>query len=217
MREHFERYLRERLKARGLSMSELARRSGMSRENLYRVMRGEIAHPTMESFHGLAGALEVSAIHLLRLYFDELGLGGGTLLPSRHAGDHVSFVRDVTIPDDTLVGPNQTFIKTWAIQNTGETSWRGRGLLCQDQDYVLARRLPGGALVPVVDCQLLPSTPRVPVPDAEPGEVVEVSAEFTTPTLPCSTLSLWKMVDADGVLCFPGHSGLWVRVRVVAL
>lgn len=115
------------------------------------------------------------------------------------------------------MGPNQTVSKTWAIQNTGETAWRDRRLVCQDEDVILARRLPGGALLPVLDCQLVPREATVPIPDAGPGEVVEATAEFITPALPCTVLSLWKMAEADGRICFPDHTGLWVKVRVVVL
>lgn len=217
MRQHFENYIRSRCRSLGISQTELARRAGISRENLYRLMRGEVANPSIETLHGLAASLGVSALQLLRLYFDDLHLGRGTLLPSRQRDDHVSFVQDVTIPDGTLVGPNQPFTKTWAIQNTGDSAWRGRRLVCQDDDYVLAKRLPGGCLVPVIDCQLVPAEPVVAVPDAGPGEVVEVSVEFTSPALACTVISLWKMTDADGRLCFPDHTGLWVQVRVVTL
>lgn len=217
MREHFEKFLRNRCRQLRISQTELARRAGMSRENLYRLLRGEVTNPSVETLHGLAASLDVSTLQLMRLYFDDLGLGSGTLLPSRHRDDHVAFVRDVTIPDDTLIGPNQSFTKTWAIQNTGRTPWRDRRLACQDEDHVLAKRLPGGLLVPILDCQLVPASHDVPVPDADPGAVVEVSVEFTTPALPCTVLSLWKMTDAEGQLCFPGHTGLWVKVRVVTL
>lgn len=217
MRQHFENYIRSRCRSLGISQTELARRAGMSRENLYRLLRGEVSNPSIETLHGLAASLGVSALQLMRLYFDDLSLGRGTLLPSRQRNDHTSFVQDVTIPDGTLVGPNQAFTKTWAIQNTGDSAWRGRRLICQDEDYVLAKRLSGGFLVPVVDCRLTPAAQVVAVPDAGPGEVVEVSVDFTSPALPCTVISLWKMTDAEGQLCFPGHMGLWVQVRVVRL
>lgn len=217
MRRHFENYVRDRARQLRLSQTQLARRAGVSRESLYRLLRGEVSNPSITTLYGLAASLETSALHLIRLYFDDLNLGPGTLLPSEFERDHVSFVHDVTIPDNSVVGPNQTIQKIWAIQNTGGTAWRSRQLVCQDDDYVLARRLPGGGLVPVLDCQLVPSTSRVGIPDADPGDVVEVKVELHTPAYPCTVMSVWKMADADGQLCFPGHTGLWVKVRVIAL
>ncbi|MCK2126663.1 NBR1-Ig-like domain-containing protein [Thauera aromatica] len=217
MRKYFEQYVRARCRTLRISISELALRAGTSREHLYRLMRGEVFNPSLQTMHGLASGLNVSTLYLLRHYFEELNLGGGIELPGRHEGDQESFVHDVTIPDGTLLGPNQAFTKTWAIQNTGDLAWAGRRLVCVDEDYVLAKRQPCGKLLPVLDNQLLPGCRETAVPDCLPGEVVEISLQFTTPALPCTTLSLWKMVDAEGQPCFPGNIGLWVKVRVVAL
>lgn len=217
MRERFQEYVFQRGKALGISRTELARRARISRESLYKLLRGDIANPSVETLHGLALALEVSPLYLLRQYFDDLNLGPGTLLPSRHADDHASFVRDVTVPDDMAVGVNQSFIKVWEIQNTGKLHWHNRQLVCQDDDYVLARRTADGSLVEVMDCHLLPAVRSVPLPDAAPGEILRVSVEFVAPPFPCTVMSMWKIADTEGALCFPDFVGLWVRVRVVAL
>ena len=37
--------------------------------------------------------------------------------------DGAQFVADVTVPDDTVFSPNQTFTKTWRLKNTGTCSW----------------------------------------------------------------------------------------------
>ena len=39
---------------------------------------------------------------------------------------------DVTIPDNTKMAPNQTFSKTWRIQNVGTCSWNSSYLLIFD-------------------------------------------------------------------------------------
>lgn len=217
MRERFQEYVFQRGKALGISRTELARRARLSRESLYKLLRGDIANPSIETLHGLALALEVSPLYLMRQYFDDLNLGPGTLLPARHADDHASFVRDVTVPDDMAIGVNQSFTKIWEIQNTGQLHWRGRQLVCQDDDYVLARRAADGSLREVMDCHLLPATRRVPLADAAPGEIVRVAVDFSAPPFPCTVMSTWKIADAEGLLCFPEFVGLWVRVRVVAL
>ncbi len=217
MRERFQEYVLQRGKALGISRTELARRARLSRESLYKLLRGDIANPSIETLHGLALALEVSPLYLIRQYFDDLNLGPGTLLRSRHENDHCSFVRDVTIPDDMAVGVNQTFVKVWEIQNTGTLHWHNRQLSCQDDDYVLARRASDGTLQEVMDCHLLPANRHVPLPDAAPGEVLRVGVEFVAPPFPCTVMSMWKVTDGDGALCFPDFVGIWVRVRVVAL
>jgi transcriptional regulator with XRE-family HTH domain len=217
LRDRFQEYVFHRSSALGLTRTELARRARLSRESLYKLLRGDVANPSIETLHGLAVALEVSPIFLLRQYFDDLNLGPGTLLPALHADDHVAFVRDVTIPDDMAVGINQTFTKTWELQNTGKQVWKGRYLICQDDDFVLARRMEDGSLEEVVDCHLTPAVRRVPMAETKPGETVQVSVDFIAPSFPCTVMSFWKMSDAQGRLCFQDFSGVWVKVRVVAL
>lgn len=217
MREQFRDYVFQRAKTLNITRTELARRAHFSRESLYKLLRGEIVNPSIQTLHGLALALEISPIFLLRQYFDDLNLGAATQLPSRHPDDHVSFIRDVTIPDDMVVGFNQRFVKTWEIQNTGGISWQGRQLVCCDDDFVLARRLPGGGLEEIMDSHLLPAVRLVPIRELQPGEIVSISVEFVSPSFPCTVMSLWKIVDAQGALCFPELSGIWVKVRVVGL
>lgn len=217
MREQFRDYVFQRAKSLKITRTELARRAHLSRESLYKLLRGEIINPSIQTLHGLAIALEVSPIFLLRQYFDDLNLGAATRLPSHHPDDHVSFVRDVTIPDDMAVGVNQRFVKTWEVQNTGGITWRGRQLVCCDDNFVLARRLPGGGLEEVMDSHLIPATRAVPIQELKSGGIAAISVEFVAPSLPCTVMSLWKIVDAQGALCFPDFSGLWVKVRVVSL
>lgn len=35
----------------------------------------------------------------------------------------LTFVKDVTIPDDTVMTPGQAFTKTWLVQNSGSCAW----------------------------------------------------------------------------------------------
>lgn len=217
MRNQFGDFLLQRSKALRLTRTELARRANLSRESFYKLMRGEIANPTIQTLYGLAVALEVSPLFLLRQYFSNLNLGTPTVLPVRQPGDHVSFVRDVTIPDNTAVGLNQRLKKTWEIQNTGRVAWRSRHLVCCDDDFVLARRTPDGGLQEIANCHLRPVARSVPVPDIAPGESAYLSVEFIAPPIPCTVMSLWKIVDDRGATCFPEFSGIWVKVRVVGL
>ncbi|WP_409466133.1 NBR1-Ig-like domain-containing protein [Amycolatopsis sp. GA6-003] len=103
---------------------------------------------------------------------------------------------DVTFPDGAKARYGQTFTKTWRLKNTGSVPWRGRYL-----------QVAGGTTV------LCPSPPRVPVPDAEPGQLVEVSVPVTpTGTGICHVL--WKMTDERGALVFPDRTGIFYQVTV---
>lgn len=213
----FQNFVFQRSQAIGISRSELARRACISRESLYKILRGDIENPSIQTLHGLAIALQVSPIYLLRQYFEELNLGPGTLLSVSNPNDHVSFVRDVNFPDGSAVSINQEFIKTWEIQNTGALVWEGRHLVCQDDNYVLARREADGTLTEVMDCHLLPEARNIALPTVQPGQVIQLSVKFIAPPFPCTVVSTWKIADAGGHLCFPGFLGIWAMMRVVAL
>ena len=44
--------------------------------------------------------------------------------PATSSGsDRAEFVSDVTVPDGTDFKPNETFVKTWELQNAGTTTW----------------------------------------------------------------------------------------------
>ncbi len=115
-------------------------------------------------------------------------------------GDASTFVGD-TIPHGSLMKPGQMFEKTWRIKNSGTVSWQGRRLERQGP-------LTGPGLI---------TSPRfTDIPDAEPGEIVEIAAQLKAPTYDCSSIAYFKMVDTKGRLCFPDsyQLGLDVLVRV---
>lgn len=116
--------------------------------------------------------------------------------------DASEFVRDVTIPDGTIVKANQTFTKIWEIRNVGKTHWRGRCL----------KRIgsPSGPA-------LISSPEIVPIPDTAPGANVQIAVQMRAPACATTTTVLWKMVDANGDLCFPDRYpyGLTSTVHIV--
>ncbi|MFB9931939.1 NBR1-Ig-like domain-containing protein [Amycolatopsis halotolerans] len=113
---------------------------------------------------------------------------------SGFGGDGLS--GDVTFPDGAKTRYGRTFTKIWRLKNTGSVPWRSRFL-----------QVAGGTTV------LCPSPPRVPVPDAEPGQLVEVSVPVKpTGTGVCHVL--WKMVDERGALVFPDRTGIFYQVTV---
>lgn len=181
-------------------------------------MRGDLGSVTFETLLGLAAALEAAPLHVARLAYHEFSSCPPTLLPTQHTGDHVSFVRDVTYPDDGVVPAGQEFVKTWAVQNTGAVHWRGRSYRCMDENLVLARRnSDDGSLTLVLDANLRPLQSEVPCPDTVAGGIAQISVRFRAPPLPCTVMSLWKMYDKDGKPCFPQFAGLWCKVRVMSL
>lgn len=99
-------------------------------------------------------------------------------------GDNSAFAGDVTIPDGTTVEVGQEFVKTWRLHNSGTVAWDTRFLHAfGDTSHVCS------------------SPDRVPVPNAEPGDIVDVSVPVTAKR-PGFCHVEWKMVDASGRMVF---------------
>jgi hypothetical protein len=114
--------------------------------------------------------------------------------------DKSRFIRDVTIPDGSILQPGERFEKVWEIQNVGSTPWRDRSLR-----RVGACSGPGRLI----------SDPSDPIPSTKPGALCLVCLWLTAPYQPGSYYAAWKMVDKKGNECLPTQSPLFVSIDVV--
>lgn len=95
--------------------------------------------------------------------------------------NQAAYVSDVTIPDHTILSPNEVFVKTWRVRNQGTCSWG-----------------PGYALTFAAGTQL-GGTASVPFPQVvAPGETVDLSVTLTAPATAGSYRSEWQFQDASG-------------------
>lgn len=97
-----------------------------------------------------------------------------------HLEPNGRFIKDVTIPDDTVIPAGGAFTKTWLIENSGDTDWDG--------DYRLV--FAGG--------QPMTATHSHPIPHAAPNQQVEISIEMTAPITPGTYFSDWRLTADDG-------------------
>ncbi len=109
--------------------------------------------------------------------------------------DEARYVDDVTVEDGALMQPGRAFIKIWRVRNSGATTW-GAG-------YTLA----------FVAGDQMGAPPAVPLPAAEPGQIVDVSLTLTAPTTPGRHRSVWKPRNAAGRFF---DFELWAEVEVPA-
>jgi len=126
--------------------------------------------------------------------------GRNGLAKVRPLGDRSQFIRDVTVPDGSILAPRERFEKVWEIRNVGSVLWRSRSLR-----RIGASSGPGR----------LASDPLIPVPHTGPGQTCLLRAWLTAPTQPGSYFAAWKMVDGIGCECFPRQDALFVSVDVV--
>ena len=93
-----------------------------------------------------------------------------------------TFVSDVTIPDNTTVAPGSTFVKSWAIQNSGTCTWGG-----------------GYGAVFVGGEAFGAGSPQ-PIPAANPGQTIVISIQMVAPTTPGQHSSVWQLRAPNGVV-----------------
>jgi len=112
--------------------------------------------------------------------------------------DKAAFDSDVTVPDNTSFRQGVKFTKTWRIRNVGTCAWKGYKLVFATGDQMSAPQ-------------------EVPMPDAQPGEFVNVSVEMTSPRRGGSQTGNWLFKNAAGQTFGLGaerSSYLWVTIFV---
>ena len=120
--------------------------------------------------------------------------------PTGDCIDEATFVRDVTIPDNTHLSPGQHFVKTWRLRNSGTCTW--------STDYALV--FAGGDSMDGPAFVSLPGT-------VAPGNTVDLSVNLVAPTSSETYKGNWQLRNADGVLFGTddqANPGMWVQIVV---
>jgi hypothetical protein len=94
--------------------------------------------------------------------------------------DNLSFVQDITVPDDTLLPAGAPFQKTWLVRNSGTTTW--------GEDYSLR----------FVSNTRMASVRQVALPPLMPGEEGTISIQMEAPSQPGRYKSSWQAHNAAG-------------------
>ena len=110
------------------------------------------------------------------------------------------YIADVTYPDDAVVAPGETFMKTWQIMNSGSCTW--------DADYTIYF-VSGDNLGAPENASL---TGGIEVP---PGTIVNVSVQLTAPTEEGTYRSDFKFKDQTGKSFGTGGGGtIYIQIKV---
>ncbi len=108
------------------------------------------------------------------------------------------FPIDVTIPDDTVLQPGESFTKTWRLQNAGTCTWTSNYALV----WFSGEQLDAPLSVPLSG-------------NTEPGQSVDLSVEMKVPDNEGTYQSWWKLRNPAGVLFGIGpnsDAAFWVRI-----
>jgi hypothetical protein len=92
------------------------------------------------------------------------------------------YIKDITIPDNTVMNPGQSFTKTWQVQNSGGCAWA-----------------PGFKFSLVGGDAMSGQTFTVSQPVAV-GATTQLSIDMVAPTGKTGTIQgTWRMADDKGV------------------
>ncbi len=111
-----------------------------------------------------------------------------------------TFIRDVTIPDGTILGRSTSFTKIWRLQNTGTCSW--------NSSYALVFTSGDGLGAPAT--MSIPGT-------VYPGDSIDLSVGMVSPGLDGHYLGYWELRSPAGTLFGIGAqatSPFWVDIIV---
>ena len=106
---------------------------------------------------------------------------------------NLAYVKDVTIPDDTVMTPGQSFTKTWLVSNTGSCAW--------ESGFIF--NVVGGETMSGVAVTL---NQRI-----DPGRQYEFSVPMVAPNKTGTLKGTWRLSDANGN--FFGD-GVYVQIKV---
>jgi hypothetical protein len=90
----------------------------------------------------------------------------------------VTFVSDVTVPDNTEFNAGEAFTKTWRVRNDGTCTWGPSSPSINGLVHTGGDQMGGPNEVPLAGA-------------VQPGETVDISVNFTAPTTPGSYVSQW--------------------------
>lgn len=94
--------------------------------------------------------------------------------------DNLTFRKDLTIPDGTVVAPQSTMDKRWEVENTGNCNW---------DDHYRLRLIAGPDLGAQKEQALFP---------ARSGSRAAIRILFKAPVEPGAYRSAWQAFDAQG-------------------
>ncbi|MBU1661015.1 MAG: hypothetical protein KKD28_06035 [Chloroflexi bacterium] len=114
--------------------------------------------------------------------------------------DHITWVKDVTIPDNTELVPGEAFTKTWRLKNTGSCTWTsGYSLMFES----------GDAMGAPASIQLTTST-------VAPGQQIDVSVNLVAPDDPGTYQGFFNLRNPSGTVFGLANESkpFWVKIVV---
>jgi len=117
--------------------------------------------------------------------------------------DHITWGKDITIPDHTELVPGETFTKTWRLKNTGSCTWTSGYSLVFDS---------GDAMNAPASLQLTTGT-------VAPGQQIDISITLVAPDDPGTYQGFFNLRNPSGTVFGLGNESkpFWVKIVVPSL
>jgi hypothetical protein len=96
--------------------------------------------------------------------------------------DAVTFVSDVTIPDNTVVGSGEAFTKTWKVKNAGNCTWDSAYKLV----FIRGEQMGGTSPADVISSSV------------QPGNEMDLSVKLNAPSTNGSHWGVWQIYNDAG-------------------
>ena len=114
-----------------------------------------------------------------------------------------TYLADVTIPDNTVIPPGTSFVKTWKLRNDGNCAW-GPGTTVDSMIFVGGTMMGNAGPVPLTF-------------QVAPGQSANLSVTLTAPTAAGTYRSDWKLHRTNGAVFGVGSSSapFYAQIKVL--
>lgn len=120
------------------------------------------------------------------------------------------FIRE-TIPDGTIMGPNQVFQQTWTLYNPGPLAWpAGSDVRFVGGDSMFNVDTSRPSSIDSITCAMGSNKLAAPL---KPGQSADFTVALKAPTREGTTISYWRLKLANGM---PFGHRLWCDIQVRA-
>lgn len=113
--------------------------------------------------------------------------------PTEDSCDKAAFVTDVTVPDQTIFPPGETFTKTWRVRNVGTCTWT------TDYDLVFVSGEQMGGI-----------SPQAMAGSVNPGDTVDISINLKAPATDGDYVGNWQIRNNKNAL----FAKVYVQIKV---
>lgn len=131
-------------------------------------------------------------------------------VPDQHCSYEAFFIRE-TIPDGTVMTPNQVFHQTWTLYNPGPLAWpAGSGVRFVGGDSMFHVDTSRPSSIDSITCAMGSNKLSAPL---EPGKSADFTVALKAPNREGTAISYWRLKLANGM---PFGHRLWCDIQARA-